>query len=94
MEDESFSYDLAGALEDEDDGEREVDFFELIITLRPVRGPVDAFIVVLKTQHDRVCDDDYHDERVEPLPLGEPDHSLTDLERRIENVQTAGVAAD
>jgi hypothetical protein len=52
VEDESFGYDLASALEDKNDSEGQINFLELVVAVGPVSWAIDALIVVLETQHD------------------------------------------
>ena len=47
----------------------------------------------MEAQHNRVKYDDNHDKAIEPLPLGELNHRLPDLESFVEDVQTASVPA-
>jgi hypothetical protein len=52
VEDESFSDDFAGALENKNDSEGKINFLELVVAVGPVSWAIDALIVVLEAQHD------------------------------------------
>jgi hypothetical protein len=45
----------------------------------------------VEAEHHRVCDDDYHDEAIEPDPLSEPHHRLPYFETSVKYVHTARI---